>query len=78
VSDINTFILNIPPRGRMETRRRYTDQDANMLISFLQREEHAVISPRAVSMRGVEETAHLSYATVQQCAVVTANVRDFL
>jgi hypothetical protein len=60
--------------------RRYRDDDrvANVLISFLQQEGHAVISPRAESMRGVEDAAHLSYATVQQCAVVTANVRDFL
>jgi Domain of unknown function (DUF5615) len=49
-----------------------------VLISFLQQEGHVVMSPRAVSMRGVEDTAHLSYATVQQCAVVTANVREFL
>ena len=54
------------------------DLDANVLISFLQQEGHAVMSPRAVAMRGAEDAAHLSYATVQQCAVVTANVRDFL
>jgi predicted nuclease of predicted toxin-antitoxin system len=54
------------------------DLDANVLISFLQQEGHTVMSPRAVAMRGAEDAAHLSYATVQQCAVVTANVRDFL
>jgi hypothetical protein len=59
--------------------RRYLDDDldANVLISFLQQEGHAVMSPRAVAMRGAEHAAHLSYATGQQCAVVTANVRRF-
>jgi Domain of unknown function (DUF5615) len=54
------------------------DLDANVLISFLQQEGHVVMSPRAVSMRGAEDAAHLSYATGQHCVVVTANVRDFL
>jgi hypothetical protein len=60
--------------------RRYLDDDldADVLISLLQQEGHAVMSSRAVFMRGVEDAARLSYATVQQCAVVTANVRDFL
>ena len=54
------------------------DMDANALIGFLQQERHEVMSPRIVAMRGAEDEAHLSYATAQQCAVVTANVRDFL
>ena len=54
------------------------DMDANVLIRFLQDTGHEVMSPRAVVMRGVEDEAHLRYATAQQCAVVTANVRDFL
>jgi len=54
------------------------DMDANVLIRFLQEEGHEVISPRAVAMRGAEDEAHLRYAAAYQCAVVTANVRDFL
>ena len=54
------------------------DMDANMLMSFLQAEGHEVMSLRAVAMRGAEAVAHLRYATAHQCAVVTANVRDFL
>jgi len=54
------------------------DMDANALIRFLQNEGHEVISPRAVAMRGAEDGAHLGYAAAQGCAVVTANVRDFL
>jgi len=54
------------------------DMDANVLIRFLQEEGHEVMSPRAVAMRGAEDEAHLQYAAVHQCAVVTANVRDFL
>ena len=54
------------------------DMDANMLMSFLQAEGHEVMSLRAVAMRGAEDEAHLRYATAHQCAVVTANVRDFL
>jgi hypothetical protein len=53
------------------------DMDANALIGFLQQEGHEVRSPRVVAMRGAKDEAHLSYATAQQCAVVTANVRDF-
>lgn len=51
--------------------RRYLDDDldVNVLISFLRQERHEVMSPRAVAMRGAEDAAHLSYATVQQCAV---------
>jgi hypothetical protein len=52
--------------------------DANALIRFLQNEGHEVMSPRAVAMRGAEDEAHLGYAAAQGCAVVTANVRDFL
>jgi hypothetical protein len=29
-------------------------------------------------MRGAEDVAHLRYAAAHQCAVVTANARDFL
>jgi hypothetical protein len=54
------------------------DMDANVLIRFLRDAGHEVLSPRAVAMRGAEDEAHLRYATGQQCAVVTANVRDFL
>ena len=54
------------------------DMDANVLIRFLQNEGHEVMSPRAVAMRGAEDEAHLEYAAAQGCAVVTANVRDFL
>jgi hypothetical protein len=54
------------------------DMDANVLIRFLQEEGHEVMSPRAVAMRGAEDAAHLQHAAVHQCAVVTANVRDFL
>jgi predicted nuclease of predicted toxin-antitoxin system len=54
------------------------DMDANMLIRFLQDEGHEVISPRTVAMRGAEDAAHLRYAAAHQCAVVTANARDFL
>jgi hypothetical protein len=54
------------------------DMDANVLIRFLQEEGHEVMSPRAVAMRGAEDEAHLQHAAVHQCAVVTANVRDFL
>jgi hypothetical protein len=54
------------------------DMDANVLIRFLQEEGHEVMSPRAIAMRGTEDEAHLQYAAVHQCAVVTANVRDFL
>ena len=54
------------------------DMDANVLISCLQQEGHAVMSPRAVAMRGAEDVSHLQYAAAQQCAVLTANVRDFL
>jgi hypothetical protein len=54
------------------------DMDANALISILQEEGHEVRSPRAVAMRGAEDAAHLQYAAAHQCAVVTANARDFL
>jgi predicted nuclease of predicted toxin-antitoxin system len=54
------------------------DMDANMLIRLLQEEGHEVMSPRTVAMRGAEDAAHLQYAAAHQCAVVTANVRDFL
>ena len=54
------------------------DMDANALISCLLQEGHAVLSPRAVAMRGAEDVSHLQYAAAQQCAVLTANVRDFL
>jgi hypothetical protein len=54
------------------------DMDANALISVLQDEGHEVMSPRAVVMRGAEDEVHLRYAAAHQCAVVTANVRDFL
>ena len=54
------------------------DIDANVLIRFLQEEGHEVISPRAVAMRGAEDEAHLQYAAIRQCAIVTTNVRDFL
>ena len=54
------------------------DMDANGLISVLQEEGHEVISPRAVAMRGAEDAAHLRYAAAHQCAVATANARDFL
>jgi predicted nuclease of predicted toxin-antitoxin system len=54
------------------------DMDANVLIRLLQEEGHEVMSPRTVAMRGAEDAAHLRYAAAHQCAVVTANVRDFL
>jgi len=54
------------------------DMDANALLRFLQEEGHEVMSPRAIAMRGAEDEAHLQHAAVHQCAVVTANVRDFL
>jgi hypothetical protein len=54
------------------------DMDANALIRFLQNEGHEVVSPRAVAMRGAEDAVHRRYAAAQQCAVVTANVRDCL
>ena len=38
------------------------DMDANELIGLLQHEGHAVMSPRAVAMRGAEDEAHLNYA----------------
>ena len=54
------------------------DMDANVLISCLQQEGHAVMSPREMAMRGAEDVSHLQYAAAQQCVVLTANVRDFL
>jgi len=54
------------------------DMDANVLIRVLQNEGHEVMSPRGVAMRGAEDEAHLRYAAAHQCAVVIANVRDFL
>lgn len=54
------------------------DMDANELIGLLEHEGHEVISPRRVAMRGAQDEAHLSYATTEQCVLLTANVRDFL
>jgi hypothetical protein len=53
------------------------DMDANELIGLLQHEGHAVMSPRAVAMRGAEDEAHLNYAAGEQYVLLTANVRDF-
>jgi hypothetical protein len=52
--------------------------DAHVLMSCLQQEGHAVMSPRTVAIRGAEDVSHRQYAAAQQCAVLTANVRDFL
>lgn len=54
------------------------DMDANELLGLLQHEGHEVVSPRAVAMRSSSDDMHLSYATSQSLAVLTANVRDFL
>lgn len=54
------------------------DLDANELVSRLQHEGHEVISPRAVSMSGAEDEAHLNYAAAQNLPLLTANTRDFL
>src|SRR5262249_60650545 len=45
---------------------------------YLRDEGHEVLSPRAVVMGGAEDEADLRYAAAPRCAVVTANVRDFL
>ena len=54
------------------------DMDANALSRVLQEEGHEVMSPRAAAIRGAEDEVHLQYAAGHQCAVVTANARDFL
>ena len=54
------------------------DLDAKVLISRLQHEGHEVISPRAVSMSGSDDEAHLTYAASQHLPLLTADTRDFL
>ena len=60
--------------------RVYLDDDLDFSILFrrLSQSGHQVISPRAISNRGITEEEHLRYAADNLLVLLTANSRDFV